>query len=140
MCSHGTYVVDNRHQVGILLDYTLFDDIVKSRVLIAKIRTCVQQPELEGGSAKAIHIAKFFEANNPACKVKIQSMRAFASHWTYLSFDTPFMKLTTQGKTLSPSFSTRNGTFSTKTRKNLVLKYLGARAYTTSSESDVRQQ
>jgi hypothetical protein len=88
----------------------------------------MQQPELQGGSAKTVHIAKFFEADNPACKVRRQSMRAFASHWTYLSFDTPLMKLTTQGKTLSPSFSTRNGTFSTKTRKNLVLKYLGARA------------
>jgi hypothetical protein len=85
----------------------------------------MQQPELQGGSAKAVHIAKFFEAGNPACKVRRQSMHG---RWTYRSFDTPFMKLTTQGKTLSPSFSTRNGTFSTKTRKNLVLKYLGARA------------
>ena len=88
----------------------------------------MQQPELQGGSAKTVHIAKFFEADDPAYKVRRQSGRAFTSHWTYLSFDTPFMKLMTQGKTLSPSFSTRNGTFSTKTRKNLVLKYLGARA------------
>jgi hypothetical protein len=88
----------------------------------------MQQPELQGGSAKTVCIAKFFEADNPACKVRRQSMHVFVSNWAYLSFDTPFMKLTTQGKTLSPSFSTRNGTFSTKTRKNLVLKYLGARA------------
>lgn len=97
----------------------------------------MQQPELQGGSAKTVHIAKFFEADNPACKV---SMCAFASHWIYLSFDTPLTKLMTQGKTLSASFSTRNGTFSTKTRKNLVLKYLGARAWTTISEPNVRQQ
>jgi hypothetical protein len=114
--------------MGILLDYTLFDDRFKSRLLIAQNRTFMQQPELQGGSAKTVHIAKFFKADNPACKVRRQSMHAFASHWTYLSFDSPFMKLMTQGKTLSPSFSTRNGTFSTKTRKNLVLKYLGARA------------
>ena len=38
------------------------------------------------------------------------------------------MKLMTQGKTLSASFSTMKGTFSIKTRKNLELKYLGARA------------
>jgi hypothetical protein len=93
-----------------------------------KNRTCMQEPQLQGGSAKTVCIAKFFKADNPACKVRRQSMPAFASHWTCLSFDTPFTKLTTQGKTLSPSFSTRNGTFSTKTRKNLVLKYLGARA------------
>ena len=89
----------------------------------------MQEPKLQGGSAKAVHIAKFFEADNPACIVCVHlSVSAFASHETYLSFDTPFMKLTTQGKTLSASFSTRNGTFSTKTRKNLVLKYFGARA------------
>jgi hypothetical protein len=75
----------------------------------------MQQPELQGGSAKTVRIAKFFEADNPACKVRRQSMAAFASHWTYLSLNMPFTKLTTQGKTLSPSFSTRNGTFSTDT-------------------------
>jgi hypothetical protein len=53
----------------------------------------MQQPELQGGSAKTVRIAKFFEADNPACKVRRQSLRAFASHWTYLSFDTPFTKL-----------------------------------------------
>jgi len=47
---------------------------------------------------------------------------------TCLSLETPFIKQITQGKTLTPSFSTRNGAFSTKTRKNLVLKYFGARA------------
>jgi hypothetical protein len=30
------YVVDNRHRVGILLDYTLLDDKFKSRLLIPK--------------------------------------------------------------------------------------------------------
>lgn len=133
---HSTYAIDDGHR-GILLDYTLFDDIFKSRLLIAKNRTCVQQPELQCGSTETVHIAKFFETDNPARNVRGQSTHAFA---TYLSFDTPFMKLTTQGKTLSPSFSTRNGTFSTKTRKNLVLKYLGARAWTTLSASDVRKQ
>jgi hypothetical protein len=53
----------------------------------------MQQPELQGGSAKTVRIAKFFEADNPARKVRRQSLRAFASHWTYLSFDTPFTKL-----------------------------------------------
>jgi hypothetical protein len=36
MCDHSTYAVDHRHRVGILLDYTLFDDIFKSCLLIAK--------------------------------------------------------------------------------------------------------
>lgn len=37
-----------------------------------------------------------------------------------LSFETPFMKVITHGRTLMPSFSTRNGTFSTNTRMKSV--------------------
>lgn len=66
MFCHSTYAVDNRHRVGILLDYTWFNDMFKSRLLIAKKRTYMQKPKLQGGSAKAVCIAKFFEANNPA--------------------------------------------------------------------------
>ena len=76
MCYHSTYAVDNRDRVGVLLDYTLFDNRFKSRLLIAKNRTCMQQPELQGGSAKTVHIAKFFKADNPACKVRRQWMCA----------------------------------------------------------------
>jgi hypothetical protein len=91
-----------------------------------KTRTCVLQPELQGGSAKTIHIPKLLEADNSTCKVKIR--KGVARCCTCLSFEMPLIKQTTQGKTLIPSFSTRKGTFSTKTRKNLVLKYFGASA------------
>ena len=87
----------------------------------------MQQPELQGCGAETIHIAKFLETNNSVCQVKKRKKSA-VSHYTCLSLETPFIKQMTQGKTLICSFSTRNGTFSTKTRKNLVLKYFGARA------------
>jgi hypothetical protein len=60
--------------------------------------------------------------------VKVKQERELLAGCTCLSFETPFMKHITQGKTLIPNFSTRKGTFSTKTRKNLVLKYFGASA------------
>lgn len=45
---------------------------------------------------------------------------------THLSFATPFTKMITHGSTLICSFSTSQGMFSTKTRTNRVLAYLGA--------------
>jgi hypothetical protein len=91
---------------------------------IRNTRTCVLQSELQGGGAKTIYIPKFLETDNSVCEVKIR--RGVARRCTCLSFEMPLIKHTTQGKTLIPSFSTRKGTFSTKTRKNLVLKYFGA--------------
>jgi hypothetical protein len=93
---------------------------------IRNTRTCVLQSELQGGGAKTIYVPKFFEANNSVCDVKIR--REVARRCTCLSFEMPLIKHMTQGKTLISSFSTRKGTFSTKTRKNLVLKYFGASA------------
>ena len=42
------------------------------------------------------------------------------------SFDVPLMKVITQGRTLTPSRSTNQGTFSTKTRMKSVPKYFDA--------------
>jgi len=87
----------------------------------------MQKPELQGSGAETIHVSKFLETNDSAFHVRKSKICA-VSFYTCLSLETPFIKQMTQGKTLIPSFSTRKGTFSTKTRKNLVLKYFGARA------------
>jgi len=87
----------------------------------------MQQQELQGSGAETIHISKFLETNDSVFHVRKGKICA-VSYYTCLSLETPFTKQTTQGNTLIPSFSTRKGTFSTKTRKNLVLKYFGARA------------
>lgn len=87
----------------------------------------MQQTELQGSGAETIHVSKFLETNDSAFRVRKRKI-CIVSYYTCLSLETPFIKQMTQGKTLTPSFSTRKGTFSTKTRKNLVLKYFGARA------------
>ena len=53
-------------------------------------------------------------------------MRQQGMQQSNLSFDAPSINVITQGKTLIPSLSTSQGTFSTKTRMKSVLKYLGA--------------
>jgi hypothetical protein len=87
----------------------------------------MQQQKLQGSGAETIHISKFLETNDSAFRFRKRKICA-VNYSTCLSLETPFIKQMTQGNTLIPSFSTRKGTFSTKTRKNLVLKYFGARA------------
>ena len=118
-------IVDDWHRVGVFLDDALH------RIRVMYIDNERAEPVCNSRSSRVAvpKLSTFPSSSKPMILIaKLKAERLTISRYTCLSLETPFIKQTTQGKTWIPSFSTRNGTFSTKTRKNLVLKYFGARA------------
>lgn len=84
---------------------------------------------LNRSSSVAVSNASLFpRSSNPTSLCLIVSIAVGGQNLIMvdLSLDTPSMKHITQGRILIPSFSTSQGTFSTNTRKNRVVKYFGA--------------
>lgn len=73
-------------------------------------------------------MSSFPSSSNPTILDAIQfpDDKSWARIVAHRSFEIPFLKRSTAGRTLIPNFVTRNGTFSTKTRMKRVWKYFVA--------------